>query len=302
MIQSPAATGRHRLLFLVFDEFQITDPAELAIADVLLAALARRGLIVVLTGNRHPNTLNRSSLGASDQFVKRLSEFADCYELSTQDFRFSGQHATSPRLQSFIAALDSNLLRQLQSNRCAFSSMPEALQLPQRLSTMQIDVGWGRQWSIQSLQLTPNHRLAQLSFSDISRGVRSAADFAALCRHVDCIVITDCQTLHPLERDSIRRFITFIDCAYNAFTPIIAIFPGATTGSANDLSRLLDIAQVTIDEQAVATSIAEGVQFELELARKGLSYVVRISSISWLLPRRRRTESYYLNSQHSNQQ
>lgn len=95
-------TGKRRLMFLCFDEFQMNDIGDAVILKGLLNQLFAAGVVVVATGNRAPDKINQSLLGKDDfdDFLDIFSQKCEMVHLHTDDYRERLSQLPAAALQS----------------------------------------------------------------------------------------------------------------------------------------------------------------------------------------------------------
>lgn len=77
---------------------------------------------------------------------------------------------------------------------------------------------WGRKMTVP----LSTSRCARFSFQDLCGKPKSAADYIEICRSFHTIFIDDIPKMNLHSRDLARRFITFIDAAYESKTKLFA--------------------------------------------------------------------------------
>lgn len=132
---------------------------------------------------------------------------------------------------------------------------------------------WGRSLRVP----LSTQRCARFHFMDLCGRARSAADYIEICRSFSTIFIDEIPRMNLHSRDLARRFITFIDSAYESKTRIFAssevdilkVFSGDTaeTGQTKDSMRaLMDDLGLTM-EQVGGLPMATGEEEVFAFAR-----------------------------------
>lgn len=93
-----------------------------------------------------------------------------------------------------------------------FNGLSKSEEAPIRENTS-IEV-WGRQLNIP--QSSADGKVARFSFAQLCGQPLSAADYLEVVRNFDTVFIDDIPRLSLSERDQARRFILFIDAAYES--------------------------------------------------------------------------------------
>ena len=79
---------------------------------------------------------------------------------------------------------------------------------------------WGRDMVIQET----SGRVAKISFAQLCGEARSAAEYLAIAREFEVLIISDIPRLSLATRNEARRFITLIDAIYDNHVKLIASF------------------------------------------------------------------------------
>lgn len=191
-----------------FDEMQVTDVADAMILRRLFHALWRRGGVVVATSNRAPWDLYENGVNRRYfvPFVHQLETHCRVLRLeSTRDHR-----------HEFTAASD-RLVWEAVDDAWLDTALETALGgRPSWMSNVKIDVGCRRSLTVPRVAVARRRRAAVFDFDALCDADVGAADYAALASAFDVVAVLDVPKL-PLKRhDVARRFITLIDCLYEA--------------------------------------------------------------------------------------
>ena len=191
---------------LCFDEFQVTDIADAMILRRLFNELFSLGTVMFATSNRRPDDLYKNG-------IQRQS-FIPCIELlKHRCLAYNLDSGTDYR----------KIERVIGKAYFYPTSAPEAKQemdsLFQRLTKdHKIEPGvlqvFGRQ--IRVPVQCKVRKVARFSFGDLCRSTMSSADYLEIVANYDVIFMDDIPRIQLEQRDLARRFITFIDAAYES--------------------------------------------------------------------------------------
>ncbi|TJZ93351.1 cell division protein ZapE [Paracoccus gahaiensis] len=193
---------------LCFDEMQITDIADAMIVGRLFQVLFDQGVTVVTTSNRVPEDLYKHGLNRQLflPFIGLIRERMEVVCLDSQtDYRQNRQGGPvwfAPADAQAKAALD-GVWSDLTGD-----ATPEPLTI-----------------AVQGRKVTlPAHagRVARSGFWDLCGRPLGAADYLAVARAVDVLLIDGVPRLSASNYNEARRFVTLIDALYEAKVRLIA--------------------------------------------------------------------------------
>jgi cell division protein ZapE len=214
---------------LCFDEFAVRDIADAMILGRLFSALFEQGVVVVATSNVAPADLYKDGLNRA-LFLPFLDLVAERMEIVSLDAR------TDYRLQKLArapvyycppddAAMDAAFLRLTGAARGAAVEVPRlgrAIHVPQAQGAV-----------------------ARFDFDALCRAPLSAGDYVELASRFETILIDRIPVLDDRERNAAKRFINFIDAAYDARVKLLAsadaepeaLAPGLSGGEGFEFAR-----------------------------------------------------------------
>lgn len=237
---------------LCFDEFQVADVGDARLMHGVFSRLLDSGTIVCFTANRAPAELNRSQLMDTDfrLFLDLLHDRCKLMELgSGVDYR------------EVLAETDAGGMYYLSKN----AGMEEMYRTWERITGVQWDdvvsrvlpVAYGREFVLRRAVKDA----VQLTTKELIEAAVGASDFRALAENVKTIFITDVVPVFTSEtRNLARRFITLIDVCYEEKVRLVM---------RTEAERLDDMFN-RVEVGGAVFEIAEGMQFETELAREGI--------------------------------
>ncbi|SPO20606.1 related to AFG1 - ATPase family gene [Ustilago trichophora] len=235
---------------LCFDEFQVTDIADAMILRGLLERMLAYGVVMVMTSNRHPDELYKNG-------IQRQS-FLPCIDLlksqfSVTDLNSGTDYRKVPRALSkvYFSPLNDANTREFEK---LFEAMTSTNPHDPVVENRPLKI-WGRTLHVpQSTQ-----KVARFTFDELCGRPRSAADYIEICNNFTTIFVDSVPKMGLNQRDLARRFITFIDAAYESKTkllassevPILQIFSGdagKAKPTADQMRALMDDLGLTMDD------------------------------------------------------
>ena len=223
---------------LCFDEFQVTDITDAMILGRLFTALFERGVVVVATSNRHPDTLYEGGLNRALflPFIAMLKERMDVVSLDGDtDYRLERLNGAPV----YYTPLGPSTDARIQSIWQSLTNVPEGAP-----STLEVQ---GRILEVPQA----SKGVARFAFSDLCERPLGAADFLKVARNFHTVVLERIPELTPAKRNEAKRFVNLIDSLYNNKVKLIAsaatepdgIYPAGdgTFEFARTVSRLFEM-------------------------------------------------------------
>ncbi|CAN6603081.1 hypothetical protein TRVA0_002S02168 [Trichomonascus vanleenenianus] len=275
---------------LCFDEFQVIDVADAMILRRLLDLLLspKHGVVIFYTSNRAPdglyeNGVQRDSFLPCIQKLKNTNEVV--YLKSPTDYRkldrpSKGTYFFPPEGESLddvraqaIHHADTWFLYFAQEST-GNTRVEDHVEHHTHLSV------WGRPVDIPK---SVKDHVAQFTFTELCGKPLSAADYLEITKAFPCIVLTDIPMLSVRQVDVTRRFITFLDAAYESRTrlavtaerPFEHLFNDAVPGL-----KKLDLKDLDPDSDIFSSDVFSGAEEKMAFAR-ALSRLKQMASREW---------------------
>lgn len=187
---------------LCFDEFTVTDIADAMILSRLFSALFDRGCVLVATSNVAPDDLYRDGLnrGLFLPFVDILKRHVDIATLdSPTDYRMEKLES----LPVYHAPLSPEADRHMDDT---WRTLTQGRAESSRDISMK-----GRSVRVPRTC----GRVARFTFSDLCEAPLGAADYLAIARDYDVVLLDHVPLLGPERRNATKRFIILVDAFYD---------------------------------------------------------------------------------------
>lgn len=194
---------------LCFDEFQCTDVADAMILRRLIDILLAHGSIIITTSNRHPTELYKNGI-QRDSFIPCIDLLMTRLRVLNLDSTTDYRKMSRPASGIYHSPLDAAAVAHADK---WFKFLGDANDPPHEAH----HTVWGREIAVPRA----SGRCARFTFGELIGRATGAADYLELMRYYEAFVVTDVPGMTYRERDWARRFITFIDAAYESQAKIV---------------------------------------------------------------------------------
>ncbi|KAJ0409461.1 hypothetical protein P43SY_002351 [Pythium insidiosum] len=192
---------------LCFDEFQVTDVADALILRRLFSALLERGFVMVATSNRPPSELYKNGL-QRDLFLPFIDLLYDrCAVVSLEDSVTDYRAIKGSRHAHNVYNFPLN-----QQSRAIFNYEFQKHCRGEPIKEMHL-VTQGRKVHVPMAATEAG--VCQFSFKELCEKPLGAADYLVIAEAFPVVFVRDIPKLSLLQINSMRRFITFVDCMYD---------------------------------------------------------------------------------------
>jgi len=198
---------------LCFDEFQVTDIADAMILGRLFEALFARGVTLVATSNRAPDTLYKDGLNR-----QLFLPFIDLLKARLEVVAVAGGH--DYRLDRLRAA-GTWFSPADPGNRRSFEALWRDM-----LGT---EEETGATLEVLGRKITLPHAAGgqvRASFASLCSVALGPNDYVALAAYFHTVFLGDVPRLTPSRREEARRFVILIDALYEAHARLIVLAEG----------------------------------------------------------------------------
>jgi cell division protein ZapE len=194
---------------LCFDELQATDVADATLLYRLFDGLFAAGVTIVSTSNHPPATLYTGEIQRErfSRFITLIEQQMQVIALSSPaDYRLMQRKSLQVSYFSPLGAAAEAFVEQVLRRLC---EQP----VPER-DTIVVQ---GRR-----LEMTVyDDTIGRFTFHELCETALGAADYLALVKRLDTVILTGVPVLTPQKRNEAKRFVTLIDTLYESKTKLV---------------------------------------------------------------------------------
>jgi len=205
-----AAHIAEKATVLCFDEFQCTDVADAMILRRLMESLMAHGTVLVTTSNRHPTELYKNGI-QRESFIPCINLLIDQLRILNLDSTTDYRKIPRPPSGVYHHPLDAAAKRHAEH---WFQFLGDFKDDPPHKASHQV---WGREIAVTRA----SGRACWFTFQELMGKATGAADYLELVRNYDAFIVTDVPGMNLRSRDLARRFITFLDAAYESRAKLV---------------------------------------------------------------------------------
>ncbi len=198
---------------LCFDEFQVTDIADAMILGRLFEALFARGVTLVATSNRAPDSLYKDGINR-----QLFLPFIDLLNARLEVVSVAGGH--DYRLDRLRAA-GTWFSPSDPDNRRSFDALWRDMLGAEEETGATLEV-LGRKIMLPHA----SGGLVRATFASLCSVALGPNDYVALAEHFHTVFLEDVPKLTPNRREEARRFVILIDALYEAHVRLIVLAEG----------------------------------------------------------------------------
>ncbi|KAL9653501.1 hypothetical protein ABK040_002134 [Willaertia magna] len=191
-----------KYILLCFDEFQVTDIADAMILKRLFEGLLNRGVVVVKTSNRKPESLYEGGINreAFISFIDVVNLKYDVFDMeAVNDYRLSSKNKSTnvyytpanKENELKLEALFKILIQGCEPEPYPIMVMNRVITIPKAA-----------------------RGVAFCTFDFLCKQARSAVDYIGICKEFHTIILHGIPVFNNSNRDHMRRFITLVDELY----------------------------------------------------------------------------------------
>jgi cell division protein ZapE len=203
---------------LCFDELQATDVADASLLHRLFSGLFEEGVVIVSTSNRPPKDIYTGGVQKERfaKFIALLEEKMDVAALtSPTDYRHTQMQAMRETYHHPLGKGAEKFIHDAIAMLCS-NTKPHNEEL----------VVHGRKIPMALY----DNAIARFSFHDLCETALGPADYLAIAKRLDTLVLTDIPKLAAEKRNEAKRFVTLIDALYEHKVKLLATAQTAPEG------------------------------------------------------------------------
>lgn len=186
---------------ICLDEFQVTEIADAMILSRLFESLFTQGIYFVTTSNIKPDLLYKNGL-----HFDRFSPFINILKTNLDIIHLDSQNGIDYRRQDLEAVHTFNESTYIDLRK-------------QFLEKLDIEGRSGLTLTVYERLIhfpEASHTILWVEFKDICEVAFGPAEYQAICQAIKEIYLVNVPIMTGNNQDSARRFITLIDCLYDA--------------------------------------------------------------------------------------
>lgn len=247
---------KYKIIF--YDEFQVTDIYDAMLLTRFFNEFLSRGSLLITTSNRAPEFLYEDGLKRNDflTFINELNKNCIVKKLDNlTDYRRIDQEKDEKETENYdnllnksenIIIKDDNILNSYEKTfflneknesikQIHSKFLQDNIKLKNKINKNQyishiynkednkyiINISYNRNFQISSNNVDTESRSILISFDDLFMKELSPLDFQIILRNFPIIYIPYIPNLTEIPADSLRRFLSFIDEAYNLNAKLI---------------------------------------------------------------------------------
>jgi len=195
---------------LCFDELQATDVADATLLYRLFAGLFDAGVMIVSTSNRPPATIYTGGV-QKERFAKFIALLEERMQVaaltSPTDYRHTQMQAMQETYHWPLGRKADVFIENAIANLCS-NTKPH----------METLVVQGRKIPIALY----DNAIARFSFHDLCETALGPADYLAIAKRLDTVIVTGILRLAAEKRNEAKRFVTLIDALYEHKVKLLA--------------------------------------------------------------------------------